>query len=233
MTALKIIGIILLVFLLIGFLRVGATASFGSEFCVKLRIGHIKLAIFPGKEKEKKPKEKKPKEKKKKEKKPEEAQAPKEKKRSIPKPDLEELLDLADTAFSALGATARRACRRVRIDPLDVTVVFGGDDPANVAMLYGAASSVMYATMPRAEERFDISNPSLHLRMDYSAEGTTAEGAVGISLRVCDLFAILFTLALPLARWFLRFKRAHKRDSVSHRVETKEDNNNDTKDKIA
>jgi hypothetical protein len=61
MTALKIIGIILLVFLLIGFVRVGALASFGDELCVKLRVGFIRLTIFP--EKEKKPKKPKKREK--------------------------------------------------------------------------------------------------------------------------------------------------------------------------
>ena len=35
MTALKVIGIILLIFLLIGLLRVGALVSFGEALCVR------------------------------------------------------------------------------------------------------------------------------------------------------------------------------------------------------
>lgn len=225
MTALKIIGIILLVFLLIGFLRVGAILSFEEELRVAVRVGLIRLTIFPGKEKKpKKPKEEKPKEEKK-EKKP-------KKKRSIPKPTFEELLDLIETALSALGATARRACKRLHIDPLDLTLVFGGGDPADIAMMYGMASSAMYALMPRVEERFHIPDPSLHLRMDYDAEGTEARGTVGLSLRVCDLFAILFTLAVPLGKWFLRFKKAHKHDSPAHKAPGTEDHE-DTEEQIA
>ncbi len=210
MTALKIIGIILLIFLLIGFLCVGAIVSFGDELRVRLRMGAVRLTIFPRKQKPKKPKKEKPETEGEKEKKP-------KKKRALPKPSFDELLDLIETAFSALGATARRACRRVRIDPLEVTVVFGGYDPANVAMAFGAANTAMYAVMPRAEETFYIPDPSLHLRMNYDAEQTEAEGSVGLSLRVCDLLAILFTLAIPLAKWFLRFKRAHKADTAAHR----------------
>lgn len=231
MTALKIIGIILLIFLLIGFLRVGALVSFGEELCVKLRVGVIKLTVIPGKEKKpKKPKE--PKGKEPEDEKPKEKKA--KKKPAFPRPTLEEILDLLRTAFSALGATVRRACKRVRIDPLDVTVVFGGDDPAYVAMAYGLVSGEMFRTMPKAEEKFYIPDPSLHLRMDFSAERTTAEGCVGVSLRVCDLFAILFTLAIPMLKWFLRFKKAHKHDAPAHKVPEKiVTETNDTEDKIA
>lgn len=230
MTALKIIGIILLIFLLIGFLRVGAIVSFGDALRVRLRVGAIKLTVLPKKEgRPKKPK----KEKKQKEEKPEDEEKPK-KKRELPKPTLDDILDLAQTALSALGATARRACRRTRIDPLDLTIVFGGDDPADVAIAFGMVNSAIYALMPGAEERFCIPDPSLHLRMDYGAEGTTADGSVGLSLRVCDLFAIAFALIIPMAKWFLRFKKAHKTDKPAHRTaETEEDKGNDTKEQIA
>lgn len=212
MAALKVIGIILLIFLLIGFLRIGATIFFGDELCVKLRVGQIRLTVFPKGEKKKKkekPEKEKPKE--------EEAKAEPKKRHAFPKPTLGELLDLAQTALSALGATLNRACKRVRIDPLDVTVVLGGDDPASVAPMYGMASAVIFAQMPKLEERFYIPNPSLHLRMDFDAAGTTAAGRVGVTLRVCDLFAIVFTLLIPMAKWFLRFKKAHRHDEAAHR----------------
>ena len=41
------------------------------------------------------------------------------------------------------------------------------------------------------------------------AVNTVAEGTVGVSLRVYDLFAILFTLAAPVGKWLLRWRRAH------------------------
>ena len=231
MTALKVIGIILLVFLLIGFLRVGAIVSFGDKLRVKLRVGAIKLTVLPKKEgKPKKPK----KEKEPKEEKPEGEEKKPRKKPSIPKPTLDDILDLAETALSALGAMARRACRRTRIDPLDVTIVFGGCDPADVALTFGIANSAIYALMPRAEERFCIPDPSLHLRMDYGAEGTTFDGSVGLSLRVCDLFAIVFALVIPMAKWFLRFKKAHKGEKPMHKgMETEENKNKDTEEQIA
>ena len=43
----------------------------------------------------------------------------------------------------------------------------------------------------------------------FTKAENSAEGTVGVSLRVCDLFAILFTLAVPVGKWFLRWRRAH------------------------
>ena len=229
MAALRVIGIILLIFLLIGFLRIGAVVSFGDALSVRLRIGHLKVTIIPGKEK--KPKERKPKEEK--PKKPSGEKKKKSGKASFPRPTAENILDLIQTSLSALGAMARRTCRRIRIDPLAITVVFGGCDPAEIAMVYGAASSLMFATMPRAEERFDIPDPSIHLRMDYGSQSTTVDGSLGLSVRVCDLFAILFTLIAPLAKWFLRFKKLHKHDVPSHIAEKRETSEQNTEDKIA
>ena len=59
------------------------------------------------------------------------------------------------------------------------------------------------------EELFYIPKPSVYLGMDFTKAETSAEGTVGVSLRVCDLFAILFTLAAPVGKWFLRWRRAH------------------------
>lgn len=206
MTALKVIGIILLILLLILLLRVGAEVRFGEETVVRLRIGPIRRTIRPDGEKPpKKQKEKK---------KPEEqAEQPPKKKRALPKPSLSEITDLISTAFSALKAAMRAACRRVRIDPLEVFVTFGGSDPADIAQTYGYASAAMWTLMPRAEELFNVPHPSLHLRMDYDAAQTRAEGTVGISVRIGDILAIAFALAGPLLKWFLRFKRAHAHDA--------------------
>jgi len=219
LTALKIIGIILLIFLLIGFIRLGAVISFGDALRVQLRIWMVRLTIYPRKSKKKK----KPSAGEKQEKPAAEKKPKAGKKHSIPKPTLSELIDLAETALAALRATLRRTCKRVCIDPLELTAVFGGWDPSKTATYFGAANTLMYAIMPRAEETFYIPDPSLHLRLNYDQEQlVTAKGSLGISLRICDLFAILFTLAIPLIKWFLRVKCAHRHDKPEQEQSTEE-----------
>ena len=51
MTALKVIGIILLIFILIGFLRVGALMQFGDELREPLKVGPFSLTLLQAKEK--------------------------------------------------------------------------------------------------------------------------------------------------------------------------------------
>ena len=180
MTALEIIGMILLLFLLLSLLRVGVIVDFGGELRVRLRVGPVKLTVLPKK--------------KKKARKAAEAagKTPEEKTKPkaagghrLPKLSFPELRELAGTVLGALKRTLRRTCRRTRIDPLEVGVIFAGDDPADTAQTYG------------------------YLGMDFTKAETLAEGTVGVSLRVCDLFAILFTLAVPVGKWFLRWRRVH------------------------
>ena len=200
MTALKIMGVILLAFLLLSFLCVGAEAELGDGVRVRFRIGPFRLTDLPGKGKKKRKKTE-----------PSGAEAaekaakPKEGGKSgLPRLSRGEWAELAGVAFGALGGTLRRACRRTRIDPLELCVTFAGDDPAEVAKSCGVAHAALWTFFPKLEELFHIPNPSVTLNMDFEGGRTRVEGTVGVSLRICDFFAIFFTLAVPVGRWLLR-----------------------------
>lgn len=215
MTALKVIGIIVLIFILIGLIRVGAVVRFGEALELKVLIGPFRITLLPAKERNAKP----PKEKK------EEKSAEKKKKEkthTLPKLTKDELRDLIETALAALKETARRACKRLRIDPLEVLVVFGGEDPADIAQAYGYASAAMWGVMPHLEDLFSIPDPSLHLRMDYSAKKTRAEGTAGVSFRIWDGLVIAFALLVPMLKWYRRFRKAHKNDKSAETTENRE-----------
>ena len=197
MTALKVIGIILLIFILIGFLRVGALMQFGDELRVQLSVGPFRFTLLPAKEKKETPKKKA------KEKKPksEGEEAKQKKKPSLPKPTKEELRDLITTALSALKETAKRTCKRLRIDPLEILVVFGGTDPADIAQT-------------------------------YSSEKTHAEGAVGLSLRIRDGLHIALALLIPMLKWYLRYKKAHKNDAPAEKPTESTPQNSEHSEKL-
>ena len=191
MTALKVIGIILLIFILIGFLRVGALMQFGDELRVQLSVGPFRFTLLPAKEKKETPKKKA------KEKKPksEGEEAKQKKKPSLPKPTKEEL-------------------------------------PADIAQTYGYASAAMWGVMPHLEDLFHIPDPSLHLRMDYSSEKTHAEGAVGLSLRIRDGLHIALALLIPMLKWYLRYKKAHKNDAPAEKPTESTPQNSEHSEKL-
>lgn len=216
MTALKVIGVILLIVFLIGLIRVGAVVRFGEELGLTLLIGPFRIALLPAKEKKAAEKGKT-------------EQRDKKKGHSLPKLTRDEWKDLIKIALAALKEMARRACKRLRIDPLIILVVFGGEDPADIAQSYGYASAAMWGVMPHLEDLFHIPDPSLHLRMDYDAKKTRAEGTVGLSLRIRDGLVIAFALLGPMLKWYRRFRKAHKNDR-SAETAAKETENRETQD---
>ena len=227
MTALKVIGIILLIVFLIGLIRVGAAVRFGEELGLRLLIGPFRITLLPAKEK--KAAQNGEKKKKKAAETGKTEQSGKKNSRSLSKLTREECRDLITTALSALKETARRTCRRLRIDPLEILIVFGGEDPADIAQSYGYASAAMWSVMPQLEDLFHIPDPLLHLRMDYSAKETRAEGSVGLSLRVWDMLIIAFALMRPMLKWYRRFRRAHKNDQTAE-ANAKATENRETQD---
>ena len=193
--------ILLLLLLLLCLTRLGALVRYDGALRVSLRIGLLRLTVLPRKEKKAK---KKPKP----EKQPEAASAAPEKRRQ--KLTLEELLSLAETLPGALGTSLHRLRRRLRIDPLRVSVTLGGGDPADLAVLYGRCTAALWTLMPRAEEVFCIPDPAIHLGMDYGAERTEYSAELGLSARVGDLIAVALALALPLLRWRSQTRRARR-----------------------
>ena len=201
MTALKVIGIMLLILLFIGRLRVGVILCYQEKLTVTLQIGPAKRTVVP-KAKRKKKKEKAPKGE------PARAEAAatkEEKKRS--KLSLGEIYDLVSSVLSGLNAAARRIGKRLRLNPFHLTVIFGGDDPAEVAQKFGTANAVLWTMMPKLEELFQIPDPAIHLDMDYSAPRTVFSGEAELSFRIDHILAFVFLLAKPLLKWYRRYKK--------------------------
>lgn len=165
MVALWILGILLLLIILLLLLRVGVRIRFGDELCVTATAGPIRLQLVPKPEKEKKEKPKK-----------ETASGAKkeggEKKSSDKKLPLG--LTFADirSALPALWESLKRGLRRtrqrLRIDPMQLSVCFGGDDPARVAETYGWANVAMWTVMPEVEKLTRMPDPRIHLETDFN-----------------------------------------------------------------
>ena len=110
--------------------------------------------------------------------------------------------------WQSLQRGLRKTRQRLRIDPMQVSVILGGEeDPAASAETYGWISAAVWTFMPRLEELMRIPDPYIHLDVDYSAAETRAEGEVGLSFQIRDLFAIGFAFGIPVLRWLLRWKK--------------------------
>lgn len=216
MVALWILGILLALILLVLFLRVGVRIAFGDELRITAVAGPLRLQIVPRPQRKPK-KEKKPKEKS--EEKPQED--PKEKKKlGLTPGDIRSALPYL---WQSLKGALRKTRQRLRVDPLRLSLVLGGEpDPAASAETYGWLSAAVWTFMPRLEELMRIPDPYIHLDVDYSAAETRAEGEVGLSFQIRDLFAIGFAFGIPVLKCLLRWKKEKKLREEAQKAENPE-----------
>lgn len=198
-----ILGVLFLLVLLLCRTRAGVLVTLGDAVTVDVKAGLFRFRVFPGK--------KKPPGRKKSKGKPD-AGGNGEKKRSIPKPSLEDIRDVVRTLAPPLKKALHRTRRGIRIAPLRLSLTVGGRaDPAAAAKLYGELNAAVWTGMPVLERLLDIPDPRIHSEVNFEAEGTQVKGTVGISIRVGTVLAVGFGIAVPALRWFLRYTRGHRK----------------------
>ena len=188
--------------------RVGVGAAFGGgALRLDVKIGLLRARILPAKPK--KPRAKRAAEKKKPPRK--EPEAGKETPKRGLSFTLEDGKDALRTLFPALRRTLGRVRRGIRIKPLRLSLVLGGqEDPAASAQRLGELQAAVWAGMPLLEELLDIRDPHVHTSVDFSAAETAAEGEIGVTFRIGTLLAAGFGLAFPALGWFLRWRKRCK-----------------------
>ena len=222
MTALWILGILAALLLLLCLTRVGVLVKFGEELTVTARLGFVRIQVLPAKKKppqhEKKPKAKQA-----------QKSEPEKPKKAFPKPALSDIRDAVKTLWPPLKKALRRTRRGVRIDPLDVSVILGGQaEPADAAQLYGELHGAVWTGMPVLEQLLVIPRPHIHLDVDFTAEETKILGSIGVSARIGTLLRIGMTVAIPGLRWLLAYMKKKKQAPVG-----KDESNGHGKEKPA
>ena len=210
-----ILGGILVLFLAVWLLRVGAEIAFGQELRVALLIGPKKIVLLPKTDKKKKKKKKTAENKAKPAKKGE-----KKEKKKLPF-TFDDVRSVTPVAFEALQKALGKIRRRMRVDPLTLSICFGGADPVKVAQMYGWTNTAVWTMMPPLEQLIHIPDPRIHLETDYNSLSVKAEGRVGVKFRVGDLVMIGLTLALPLLRWYLDWRKKRQGEAGTKRETTK------------
>lgn len=206
MTGWIIVGSIAAVLLLLLSLRVRVLVSIDTAVCVTAGIGPVKWQLMP-------PPEKKPRRKKAAAKQSGgEGQQKKGKTRKMPHIHLTaaDIRGALTAVWQAMQGALRRVGRRIRIDPLRLSLIFGDENPVNTAEWYGWVSAAVWTVMPRLEELTQLPDPRIHMEMDFDAGKTKISGSVGVSLRIGDLLAIGLAAAVPLLRFAIPFLRRQR-----------------------
>lgn len=204
-----ILGAVVLLAALLLWTRVGVRAAFGGDgLYLDVELGLARIHVLPaGPKKPRAKKPKKEKNKKKPGKEPEEGEKPKAQFSFT----LEDGKDALRTLLPALKRTLGRTGRGIRVKPLRLSLVLGGqEDPAAAAQMYGELQAAVWWGMPLLEKLLDVREPYIHTDVDFGTPDTAVEGELGVTLRIGTLLAAGFGLAFPALGWFLRWRKRCK-----------------------
>lgn len=191
MTALIVIGAIILFFVLLALLRVGVDARYGEEGAVvRLRIAFLRITVYP--EKRPETKRERQKERKKKRKKKEKEGPPEEEKAG----GLDTFKGILDGLVKALG----RLRQKLTIDLLQIHLVIGAENAAAAALRFGAGNAIMGVIVPLLENNFNVKERDLRTDVDFMAGKTKIAARATLTMAVWHLFYIAAGFLFPFLK---------------------------------
>lgn len=190
------------VLILLAIMPVGVSARYDEDGpLVSIIAGPLRIRLFPGKKKEKKEKVKK-------EKTQKAAQQTKKEKTKAKKKggSLEDFLPLVEKVLDFLGAFRRK----LRLNNLELNLVLASGDPADLAINYGRAWTVLGNLMPLLERSFVIKKRDLQVQCDFLAEKTLITARLDVSITIGRIFTLLILQGIPIVRELLKVLNKRK-----------------------
>ena len=209
MTGWIILIVILAILFLLSQLRLGGRAKYGPEgISAVLIAGPARIQIFPPKQKDDSDPAKQKKEKKRKKKKP---AAAKEHEQKGKPGTVGRIMQLLPTVTQAAGALKRR----IRIDHLVLTVIWGAEDAASAAVGYGRANALLGMIWPLIDNNFKVKDCDFHVDVDYgrTTPEFTADAAITMTVGQLLSFTTHYGIKL-LMNWSRSVKRSAKQQEA-------------------
>ena len=213
MTFLKVLLVILVVLWLISLIRIGGRVKYGAEgLFVFLLLGPVKLCLFPAKEEPEgdwRPKKKKPKKQK-----PALAEKHKKEPKEGQPGTLSRLMKLLPVAGQACGALKRK----IRIDDLELQLIWGGSDPAAIALGYGQANAALGMIWPILDNNFKVKRHSFQIDLDYGRTQPGVELTAALTFTIGQIVTLSVHYGVKaLVIWMKSGRPAVKRqEAMSH-----------------
>lgn len=208
MTFLKVLLIVLLVLWLLSRLRLGGRVRYGQDgLFITALAGPLRIRLLPMKEKTAKPKKPKREKKPKKEKKPKEQKPPPEGQPGT----LSRLMKLLPVVAQAAGALKRK----IRIDDLELTLIWGGTDAAAVALGYGRANAVLGMIWPLLDHNFKVKRHEFQVELDYARSEPAVELQAAVTMTLGQSVALAVRYGIKaLTTWVKSGRPAGKRQEA-------------------
>lgn len=210
MTFLKVLLIVLAVLWLLSLIRLGGRVRYGAEgLFVWVLAGPLKVKVLPAK-----PNKKKPKKENKKKEPPAAAEQHKKKPKEGQPGTLSRLMKLLPVVGQACGALKRK----IRVDDLELELIWGGSDPAAIALGFGQANAALGMIWPIFDHNFKVKRHNFRIGLDYDRREPAVEVQAAVTLTVGQIFALGIHYGVKaLAIWIKSGRTPRKKqEAMSH-----------------
>ena len=208
MLALKIIGAIILVIVLINLIPVGVDVKYeNDEAAVSAKVCGRLILVYP------KPPGKEKKEKKPKKKKAEKKAEPESEKKAKPKPSIpkdfsrEEITSLVKVVLKAAGRFRRKLC----VDRFKFWFVSSDPDPYQTIMIYNYVNDAICSLGAAAEASLRIKKSDIRTAADFSVGEPFIEAGIALSIRIGQIIGIGLSAGIAVLRILSRHKKQLKK----------------------
>ena len=108
--------------------------------------------------------------------------------------------------------------RKIRIDELKLKLIWGGSDPAAIALGYGQANAVLGMLWPVFDNNFKVMRSDFQIGMDYGRTRPAVELEVAATFTVGQITALSVHYGVKtLITWVKSGRTAGKRqEAMSH-----------------
>ena len=200
-----VLGIIVLVFVLIGCIPVGVDARYHENaLALRLKIGFFTMQVLPAKPKKKKAEAKKKKPAAKKQDAKQAKPAKPKKQFQMPKLTLQDILALVDLACDTLGNLRRK----LRVEVLVLHVTLDGSDPAKAAILYGRAWALIGMLNPKLEQLFVIKKRDIQPVLDYNEKEMKVDAHLALTITIGRAISLAGRAGVRFLKLWLNKKKA-------------------------
>ena len=169
-----------------------------SQTGVWLLIGPLKLRVYPGKSKEKKPKE---------EKKKSETKKTGTSGGSSPKGgNYRDFIPVV----KAIVAFLEEFRRKIRVNDLQMKLILAGGDPCDLAVNYGKAWAALGNLMPQLERVFVIKKRDLDVECDFTSDTTLIYVKLDATITIARTLYLLSSHGVKILGHLLKLKKLRK-----------------------
>ena len=182
----------------VAFLPIGFRAVYcKSHPGVFLLIGPIKIRVYPGKPKEKKPKEKK---------------IAGQRKQPAAEIDVKkggsfrDFLPIVRTILNFL----EHFRRKIRVNDLQLKLILAADDPATLAVNYGRAWAALGNLWPQLERVFTIKKRNVEVECDFTSDATLIYAKADVTITVARILHLLSRHGIRVLKDLLKLNKLRK-----------------------